>query len=263
MNEENSLQSSSSSNAYILPLSIILASLIISGSVLFAASKVDSSITGLVVGNQAPAPQQLAPSNNPAPQNNPTLQQPPSSNVTLATFKDIPNSRREGATNAKVTIVEFSDFQCPFCERFYTDSYQQIKKDYLDTGKSVQFIFANFPLSFHPNAQPAANAAACAEEQGKFWDYHDKLFTNQTSLGDASYKQWAQDLGLNAAQFNTCYDTKKYDNTITAETRLGSQVGVSGTPTIYIVGPKGSQQIVGAQPYATFKAAIEAALAQS
>lgn len=234
-----------SASPYLLPLSIILASLIVSGAILFAASKFPTNPTGLVVAGTGQ--QQLVAPNT----------QPPSApTVTNADFKGIPASRWEGPADAKVTIVEFSDFQCPFCERFYTDAYKQIKSQYVDTGKA-RFAFAHFPLSFHPNARPAANAAECVAEQGKFFEYHDKIFENQASLSDASYKQWAQDLGLNITQFNSCYDSKKYDTVIGTELDLGQRVGVSGTPSVFVNG----KLIVGAQPFSTFKTAIDAALA--
>ncbi len=253
-------QPETSANPYLLPLSIILASLIVSGAILFAASKIPAiNTTGLVVAGTN-NPQQAAPTNQPSQQPSGQLNQPPSQpsapTVTNADFKDIPAFRWEGPANAKVTIVEFSDFQCPFCERFYTDAYKQIKSQYVNTGKA-RFAFAHFPLSFHPNARPAANACECAGEQGKFFEYHNKIFENQASLSDASYKQWAQDLGLNTTQFNSCYDSKKYDTVIGNELDLGQRIGVSGTPSVFVNG----KLLVGAQPFSTFKTEIDAALA--
>jgi protein-disulfide isomerase len=250
--------SESGANPYILPLSIILASLIVSGAILFAASKFPTTPTGLVVAGTGQQ-QQAAPNNPPSNQGTGQLNQPTAPTaptVTNADFKDIPAYRWIGPADAKVTIVEFSDFQCPFCERLYSGAYKQIKTDYVDTGK-VRLAFAHFPLSFHPNAQPAANAAECAGEQGKFFEYHNKIFENQENLSDASYKQWAQDLGLNTTQFNSCYDSKKYDAVVEAELALGQRVGVSGTPSVFVNG----KLVVGAQPYSTFKTAIDAALA--
>ena len=168
----------------------------------------------------------------------------------------------QGDANAKVTIIEFSDFQCPFCERFYTQSLKQIEDNYVKTGK-VKFVYRDFPLdSIHPNAVPAALAAGCANEQGKFWEYHNKLFENQGSLGDASYKQWAADLGLNTAQFNKCYDDKKYLTEVQKDFQDGATGGVSGTPSFFIGSDaKGYQLVVGAQPYSTIKQVIDAELA--
>ncbi|MFN7991835.1 MAG: thioredoxin domain-containing protein [Candidatus Micrarchaeia archaeon] len=147
-----------------------------------------------------------------------------------------------GQAGAPVTLVEFSDFQCPFCERLYTQALAQIKTNYIDTGKA-KLYFRDFPLSFHPNALPAAIAARCANEQGKFWGMHDKLFSNQNSwvsLGDASpaFKGYAADLGLDSSKFNTCLDGKQHAAEINADEAVGQQYGVQGTPGVFIIIPK-------------------------
>jgi protein-disulfide isomerase len=184
----------------------------------------------------------------------PTVQPEPTGPVQI----DLGNSPREGNAKATVTIVEFSDFECPFCQRYYNDAYKQMKAEYIDTGK-VNFVFKQFPLtSIHPRAQKAAEASLCANEQGKFWEYHDTLFANQQALDVASLKQYAADLKLDTTKFNSCLDTSKYAGTVSAETNQGVTAGVQGTPTTFINGKK----IVGAQPYAVIKAEIDAALAQ-
>jgi protein-disulfide isomerase len=166
----------------------------------------------------------------------------------------------DGKDNAKVTIVEFSDFQCPFCGRFYKDTLPQLRKDYIDSGK-VKLYFRHFPLDFHPQAKPLAIAAECANDQGKFWQMHDTIFDNNDKVGTMTnddYKKWAADLGLNTATFNSCVDAKNHADQIDADQKAGAEVGVSGTPTFYING----QQLVGAQPYASFKAVIDAELSK-
>ena len=167
-----------------------------------------------------------------------------------------------GSDKAKVTMVEFTDFQCPFCKRSFEGTWPQIKKDYVDTGK-VKVVVRDLPLSFHPNAKPGALAARCAGDQGKYWEMHDKLFTSQeewTPLADATakIKEYAKGLGLNAASFNTCIDDKKYDSQIDAEVTLANKVGATGTPTFFVNG----KQIVGAQPIGAFTSAIDAELAK-
>jgi len=166
-----------------------------------------------------------------------------------------------GNPNAPITIIEFSDFQCPFCERFYTQSEKQMIAEYVNTGKA-KLVYRDFPLdSIHPQAVPGALAADCANEQGKFWEYHNKIFENQDLMGDARYKQWAVDLGLNAGQFNSCYDSQKYLAEIDKDTQDGLAAGVSGTPTVFVGNQQdGYVKIVGAQPYSAFKAAIDAEL---
>ena len=180
-----------------------------------------------------------------------TPQQPQKLNI------DVDDGPVLGNKNAPVTIVEFSDFQCPYCGRFFTQTLPSIKKDYIDTGK-VKLVFRDFPLSFHPNAEPAAEAAECANEQGKYWEYHDKLFENQDSLSSELYIKLAGDLGLDVDKFKTCIETSKYKQEVEDDFNYGQSVGVSGTPTFFINGIK----LVGAQPYEAFKQIIDAELAK-
>ena len=171
----------------------------------------------------------------------------------------------KGNPNAQVTMVEFSDFQCPFCGRFASDALPQIQKDYVDTGK-IKFVYKQFPMdNLHPNAKAAAVASECANEQGKFWQYHDKLFSTQTAWENQpatdvtnTFKKYATDMGLNAASFNSCFDTKKTASAVDKDSQQASQYGVSGTPTFYIGNDKkGFLQLVGAQPYQSFKSIID------
>lgn len=167
----------------------------------------------------------------------------------------------EGNKNAKVTMVEFSDFQCPFCEQFYTQTYGQIKKDYIDTGK-VRLIFRQLPLvNLHPNAHIAAEATTCANDQSKFWQMHDKLFQTQSAwsgLSDpkSTFQQYAQDLGMNANTFSQCLTSGKYKQKVDDELALSNKIGANGTPTFYVNG----KQIVGALPYSQFKTELDSAL---
>ncbi|MFH1587183.1 MAG: DsbA family protein [Candidatus Diapherotrites archaeon] len=161
----------------------------------------------------------------------------------------------KGSEDAPVTIIEFSDFECPFCARFYSQTLSQIEKNYIDTGK-VKLVYRDFPLSFHQEAQPAAEAAECADEQGKFWEMHDKIFENQQAISDSSYKQWAAELGLDTGQFNECLDSGKYASEVQKDVADGQAYGVSGTPAFFINGTK----LIGAQPYSKFEEAIENAL---
>jgi len=170
-----------------------------------------------------------------------------------------------GNAKAKVTIVEFSDFQCPYCRKFWLDTYGQLKKQYIDSGK-VRFISRAFPFSFHPSARPAAIASLCAQEQGKFWEFRDKMFSEQMkkeadpsavavtiTFGVADIKAWAASSGLNTQQFNSCLDTEKYGARVDADTAAGSSFGVDGTPSFFINGT----QVVGAQPFSEFKKVID------
>lgn len=169
-----------------------------------------------------------------------------------------------GDKNAKVTVIEFSDFQCPFCKQFFDAGITQLKEEYVKSGK-VKLAYKHYPLSFHANAQGAAEASECANEQNKFWEYHDLLFTNQkewenqdVATATTTFNTYAGNLGLDTAQFSTCLSTNKYKEKVDKDTALGTQVGVSGTPSTFINGTI----IVGAQPYASFKALIDAELAK-
>lgn len=160
-----------------------------------------------------------------------------------------------GSPNAPVKIVEFSDFQCPFCSVFYLQTLPQLAQNYINMGK-VQFVYKAFPLSFHPFGQKAAEASKAAEEQGKFWEYHDILFQKQdewSATGIDKLKEYAKDLGLDTAQFNAELDSGKYATDVQKEFREGQTAGVGGTPTFFVNGIK----LVGAQPYSAFQQIIE------
>lgn len=162
-----------------------------------------------------------------------------------------------GSAKAGVTLIEYSDFECPFCGRFHP-SMVQLMNEY--EGK-VKWVYRHFPLSFHPSANPAANASECASEQGKFWEYADKLIENQSALSDAKYAEIAAGLGLNKSKFESCYSSKKYQARITADQAGGSTAGITGTPGTIIIGKDGSKQLVpGAVPYEQLKQMVEAAL---
>jgi protein-disulfide isomerase len=231
---------------YSTPLAIIVAALIVSGSIVFVGTGGNMNLLGAGIGDQGDIlPQEEAP-------------------IVIEDYKTLveANDPVIGKADAPVTIVEFSDFQCPFCRRFYEDSYGQIKKDYIDTGK-VRLVFRDYPLPFHEAAKPAAMAAQCANDQGKFEAYHDKIFEEQAKKGTgtvqftvADLKAWAVQIGLNAGTFNSCLDSQKYAAEVDADTEAAGNAGVSGTPSFFVNGTL----VVGAQPYSTFQAAIEAAL---
>lgn len=164
-----------------------------------------------------------------------------------------------GNKNAEVTIIEYSDFECPFCNNFHP-TLQQVMDNY---GDKVRWVYRHFPLSFHPQAQPSANAAECAAEQGKFWEYADGLFANQASLGDDFYKQLATNVGLNVAKWQDCYSAQKYNAKIETQAQDGAGAGVTGTPGSFIVDKNGNAiPIKGALPYSSVSAAIDQILGQ-
>jgi len=160
----------------------------------------------------------------------------------------------KGDKNAKITLIEYSDFQCPFCGAFYPTVNQVLEKY---KGK-VRLVYRHFPLSFHPNAQPAALAAECANEQGKFWEFADAFFAHQDKLGDDYYKELAQTNKLNLQKFNDCYSSKKYLNKVQAQAKAGGDAGVDGTPGTFVVDQKGNAiPLKGAVPFESVAAEID------
>jgi len=155
----------------------------------------------------------------------------------------------KGPKNAPVTIVAFSDFQCPFCSRV-VPTLKEIEKQY--EGK-VKIAFKNQPLPFHNNARGAAAAGLAANEQGKFWEMHDKMFEHQQALDRSSLEKYASEIGLDMGKFKSALDSNKFEAVIAADSSDGSKVGANGTPTFFING----RQVVGAQPFEAFKTVID------
>ncbi len=171
-----------------------------------------------------------------------------------------------GEEDAPVTLIEFIDFQCPFCRKFWRETLEQIDKDYIKTGK-VKFVAKDFPLdNIHPGATPAALATRCAGDQGKFWEMHDKIFEGQDkqgqgtiSFGESELREWAAELGLDMGKFNKCFDEQEHLSEVRQDLLEGQQAGITGTPGFLLNG----KLISGAQPYAVFKQAIENELAKA
>jgi protein-disulfide isomerase len=159
----------------------------------------------------------------------------------------------KGPDNAPITIVEFSDFECPFCSRV-NPTLDQVQETY---GDKVRIVFRQFPLAMHPNAQKAAEASLCANDQGKFWEMHDLMFAEQRQLTVENLKEKAQRLELDTAAFGQCLDSGKYAAQVQADLEAGMQAGVTGTPAMFINGIP----ISGAVPYEQLAQVIEAELA--
>lgn len=173
-----------------------------------------------------------------------------------------------GNQDAPITIIEFSDFQCPFCARFQTQTLPLILEQYVETGK-VKFVFRDFPIqNSHPNAMPAAVASECADEQNKFWEYHDMLFENQGTWNKMDFtsvitifKEFATELELNQEQFNSCLDSGKYVNEINNDLTDGRNYEVTGTPGFFIGNENiGFVKVNGAQPFEVFRGIIDSQL---
>ena len=202
----------------------------------------------------------------PAPQTAGAAAAAPAAPVPLPATIRIGGAPVLGRADAKLTIVEFSDFECPFCGRFQRDTFPQLKAEYIDAGK-VRYVFRNFPLeSIHPRAMQSAEAGACAHAQGKFWPMHDRLYANQQALAEINLVAHAQTMGLDMTAFRQCLAGQSIGQ-IRQDLEEGGRGGITGTPGFFIgtAGPDGTmkvlRRIVGAQPYASFKALLDALLA--
>jgi protein-disulfide isomerase len=171
---------------------------------------------------------------------------------------DIGDSPFWGPADAKVTVVEYSDFECPFCSMFNQQTYALLKDTY---GDRVKFVFKHLPLTaIHPNALPAALASECAREQGKFWEYHDVLFPNYQNLNQAALIEYAKTAGVaKIEQFTQCFQTAKYRDRIVADVESATQHFVNATPTFFINGV----HVPGAVPFETIASYIDRALQQA
>lgn len=159
-----------------------------------------------------------------------------------------------GPADAPVKIIEFSDYQCPFCKSWYDTVKTRLLADY--EGR-IRFVYRDLPLSsIHPDAQGAAEAADCAGAQDAYWKYHDALFVRNHGLGAQAYPQYAADLGLDVTAFNACVAERRYKAEVDADANVGINLGLTGTPTFFINGLK----LVGAQPYEVFQQIIDSEL---
>jgi protein-disulfide isomerase len=231
---EKIISSPSRLQAFLVPIAIIIAGAMISGAVVYS-NKYKANLAGSV-GKALPTQeeeQQQAPAEDP-------------NKVYEVSTDDDPFI---GPKDAKVTLIEFSDFECSFCGK-NVPTIKELAKTY---GDKIKIVFRDFPLDFHPNAKTAAMAAGCANDQGKFWQYHDKLFENQKKLDLESLKSYAKELGLNASEFSKCLDSKKHESEVTKDAQDGQKASVTGTPTSFINGRK----VEGAQPIDQFKKIID------
>ncbi len=193
-----------------------------------------------------------------------TPPQIPNFDLTLA------GSPSKGRSDVKLILLEFSDFECPFCGRYTRDTHDQVIKEYVDTGK-IRYVFRQYPIeSLHPRALRAAEASECAHAQGKFWEYHKALFNNQQALNEPDFGRHAQVLGLNAETFQQCMAAQlKTPTKVRQDQAEGQRAGITGTPTFFLgtVTKEGklkvARRLVGAHPIANFRTTIDALLADA
>jgi protein-disulfide isomerase len=181
--------------------------------------------------------------------------QPQEETPTRAKISDLSGVSMLGSKNAPLTIVEYTDYQCPFCQRFHVTAFGELKKAWIDTGK-VRFYSKDMPLDFHPNAMRAAMAARCAGEQGKFWELRDTMGANPNSLDIEHIIGFAADLKLDTPALRTCIDSGKYKDSVQTDVLEAMKIGANGTPT-FIVGKSvgngvDGDLVVGAMPFQMF-----------
>jgi protein-disulfide isomerase len=231
-------------SVYLIPLSIVIAGAMIAGAIVYTDRSIDS--------NQG-ARSESAPTAKPEPKaGTGSAAESPDKRVS-ASADDDPVL---GNPNAPVTIIEFSDFRCGFCRKFFTDTLPVIKAKYIDTGKA-KLVFRDQPV-LGQQSQWAAEAAECANEQGKFWPFHDHLYQNPSPGSQRDdLKKVAEDLKLNIKRFNECFDSNKFGSEVQKDLLDGQNVGVTGTPSFVING----RFVVGAKPAEFFQKVIEEELA--
>jgi protein-disulfide isomerase len=170
-----------------------------------------------------------------------------------------------GRDDAPVTIIEFTDLQCPYCARYASQTFPRLKREYVDTGK-LRYTSRDLPLPFHSFALPAAVASRCAGEQGRFWDYREALFASQSLLGTEPYGRLAGQLGLDVERLEACRSSGEQESGVRADLALAAQHGIRSTPTFVIGrvvdGEFQGEMVSGAQPYEFFKAKLDALLAE-
>lgn len=242
----------STPGAVIIGSVLISLSILVSGGVVRLKGNSPPSTSGTQVAGQPSAPTAPEPTDNPGP--------------VKVSIDDDPVM---GLKDAPVTLIEFSDYECPFCKRHFSQTLPQLKKDYIDTGK-LKLVYRDFPLSFHdPMATLEAMAANCARDQGgdsSYFKFHDEIFKRTTSNGNGlaqdDLDKIASDLSLNEGNFKSCLDSEKNKEEIQKDITDGSQAGVTGTPGFFIGKTTSGNEIegtkiVGAQPYSVFKSKID------
>jgi len=234
---------------------------------IISVSIVSAFLGGYVIGGETAEPKEIIIRE--------TIQNPQTKQATQEQFGpqiirniSLDDDPMRGNPDASITIIEFSDFQCPFCAKFHKETLPLLEKNYISTGK-VNFVYRDFPItSIHPNAVPAALASECADDQGKFWEIHDMIFENQRiwqglqpSQSTNLFKEYAVEIGLNVDEFNSCVDSGKYLNEIQNDLNDGRVYGVTGTPGFFVGNAEiGFTKLIGAQPFSSFQRVIDGQL---
>ncbi|MCS7214338.1 MAG: DsbA family protein [Candidatus Calescibacterium sp.] len=253
---KNLMSGQASSN--FLAISVLVSAIIVAGSIVWGVKSLQDYFSNLgrnILGMRPPQAQQPQQPQPPQPPAQPPAP-PPADVVDLSQVAEVPPYRVKGNPKAKVTIIEYSEFQCPFCGRFVRDTLPQIEKTY---GDKVKIVFKHLPLPFHQYAQKAAEAVECAGKIGgakAFWALHDKLFYEGQPTGRldiASLKEFAKQVGLDEKKFSQCLDTGEMAGVVAKDLEESQRLGVRGTPTFFVNG----KVVRGALPFEIFKQIID------
>ncbi len=256
------------SSLNVLTISIIIAALIISATIFMVGGSLVQEISNMPVVNAVKSGTvDVVKKDDTAHVVSKKVE--PTKTVKLSDFLKSP-AAKIGSDDAPVILVEFSDYQCSFCKRWFNDSKAKLFSEYVDTGK-VQFVYYDFPLtSIHPGAMPAAIATRCAGVQGKYWEMYDALYAWQNAQGKGTVAFGVTEMqtiaagikGIDTEAFNTCLTSNKFNSAIQANLQLGTENGIKGTPG-FLIGKRNEKPtlISGAQPYSVFKSAIDSLLA--
>jgi protein-disulfide isomerase len=231
-------------NSFLFGLSIGVASVSLIGFLIMAVAYIQKGGSNSAANENSDQVAQDQGKNNDKPTPSPAPEPNQPANIKVSDSDHI-----RGNKNAPITIVEFSDLQCPFCSRFH-DTMKQVMAAY---PNDVRWVYKHFPLNFHQYAQKSAEASECASEQGKFWEYADNIFANQSSLNNDYLATAAKNVGLNTKKFDECLSSGKYASKVSSDYSQGQQAGVTGTPANFING----QLVAGAVPFETIKQKIE------
>lgn len=198
----------------------------------------------------------------PQPQAQPAQQAPKPDEPATVSVAGVPFL---GKADAPLTLVMFTDYQCPFCSRFENQTLPEIKKQYIDTGK-LRFVVRDLPLPFHPNAAKAAEAAHCGTEQGKYWEFREKLVNNGDKLDAKLLPDYAKQIGLDADKFTACLESGRHAVTVKSSADMAGSIGISGTPSFVLGRTNGDKvdgvKLVGAQPFGIFDLKLKELLKQ-
>ena len=253
MSDEKSFFDMSSKQGLVMGLALGIAVVSLIGFFVLLANQPEDTGNGDVAGANVNSNSNT----NAAPTPTPTPTPPPATGDISKLNSILDGTYSKGPGNAKVTLIEVSEFQCPYCAR-HNPTMEQIMEEYKG---QVRRVWIHFPLtSIHPNAQKASEAVECAGEQNpdKFWELHDKLFENQSAIAVGDIKGYAQEIGLNTAKFNECLDTGKYTAKVQQQAQAAQSAGISGTPGTFVNG----ELVKGAYPVETFEQIIDGILGE-